>query len=116
MSFIYLASPYSAPDPALMHDRYMKALQATCAYIKVGKVIFSPIVHCHDMAIQHNMPKDVNFWWKYNRAMLSEASELWLLTLDDWKKSSGMRKEARFAIEHQIPISHVHYNEILAQA
>jgi hypothetical protein len=111
--FIYFASPYSHSDKSVRLDRYHKALTVTASYLKAGKVIYSPIVHCHELALIKNMPTDAAFWWRYNRAMLSQAGELWLLTLDGWQQSKGMRKESLYAIQHEIPISYISYAEVL---
>lgn len=111
--FIYLASPYTHKDEKVQLDRYHKAMTVLAAYLKAGKIIYSPIVHCHELALAHNMPTDAAFWWRYNRAMLSQAGELWLLTLDGWQQSKGMRKESMYAIQNEIPISYVNYAEVL---
>ena len=112
-SYIYLASPYSHKDDNVTYDRYTKTETVMAHYTRAGKVIFSPILHNHHLALVHDMPTDIAFWWKFNRTMLAQASELWLLTLDGWQASKGMRKESLFAIQHEIPISHIHYAAVL---
>ena len=111
--FVYLASPYSDKESSIQEDRYRKAATVCGAYLRAGAIIYSPIVHCHHIAKIAKMPTDAAFWWRYNRAMLSQAGELWLLTLDGWQQSKGMRKESMYAIQHEIPISYVSYAEVL---
>jgi len=115
-SFIYLASPYSDADQAVVTERVHKTELVVAAYLNQGHVVFSPILHCHELAINRNLPTDAAFWWKFNRTMLVQASELWLLTLDGWDKSKGMRKESLLAIHNMIPLKHVHYAEALVNA
>lgn len=111
-SYIYLASPYSDASSQKMYDRYWKVMQTTARLFREGKMVYSPIVHCHCMADKFKMPTDIAFWWKYNRTMIAQCEEFWLLTLDGWKQSAGMRKETRFAIEKQIPIKYIEFVSI----
>ena len=115
-SFIYLASPYSDKDQNVVMERVRKTEVAVASYLKAGKIIFSPILHCHELSINCKLPGDASFWWKFNRTMLMQAEELWLLTLDGWQQSKGMKKESMLAIHHEIPVSHVHYAEVLINA
>jgi hypothetical protein len=109
MSFIYLASPYSNTSSERVYDNYRKALEATACLIKNGHIIFSPIVHCHEMAKEFDMPTGIAFWWKHNRAMMEKASEFHILTLDGWKNSKGIRREAALAVKLQLPIRYMDF-------
>jgi hypothetical protein len=106
MSFIYLASPYSA-NPEEFHQR---ALDTTARLIAQGELIYSPIVHCHPIHLVAGMPKTFDFWMKHNFGMLSKATALWVLTLPGWEKSTGVRAEIEHALQCQIPIRYI--NEI----
>ena len=90
---IYLASPYTDEDHAVMEDRYAIVRDVTATLLARGEVIFSPIVHCHELAKYNDLPRDVGFWWRYNSGMISVAKAFAILTLDDWKESKGVRKE-----------------------
>ena len=96
-----------------MEMRYQHTMEVTACLLSQGLIVYSPIVHCHELAKVHGMPTDAQFWWRYDRAMLALASELRLLKLDGWQQSVGMRKEARFAIEREIPITYINYNEAM---
>jgi len=104
MSFIYLASPYTASlhctptEAAIVRQmRYDEAAKATAWFLCRGKAIFSPIVHCHGLAIRHDLPKDIAFWKWYNDCMLGEAYALYVLTLKDWESSKGVQHEIEIA-------------------
>lgn len=101
--FIYLASPYSHKNPAIRHQRWRAALHATATFLQDGHFIYSPIVHCHELAQAHNFSKDFEFWKEYNFAMLERASALWILRIDGWEQSKGIAAERAFAEEKNIP-------------
>lgn len=103
MSYIYLGSPYTHKDPAVMEQRY-RITEAVTAYLLLSGVhVYSPIVHCHTMAVRYNLPRDIEFWRAYNFAMLEPASEFHTLVLPGWEDSRGLKEERVFAYQHKIP-------------
>lgn len=100
---IYLASPYSG-TPDEMESRYLAAEKATAYWLLQGKIIYSPIVHCHELARKYSFPTDFNFWQHYNRGMLRHASELWVLKLSGWTESTGVTAEVNFAQQLDIEV------------
>jgi hypothetical protein len=46
---IYLASPYSHPNPAVREQRFQAACQAAAALLRSGQAVFAPIVHSHPL-------------------------------------------------------------------
>jgi len=107
--YIYLASPYSHEKEDIREFRYMQVREATAQLLNEGVPVFSPIVHCHELAKHHDLPKDAEFWKFYNRTMLKWASELWLLLLLGWRESTGMESERAMAIEFDIWTIHGYY-------
>jgi len=109
MSFIYLASPYTHPRATVRHDRYLKVRETTATLLKKEIHVYSPIVHCHDLAVAHNLPKEFDFWCKYNKAMLSEAVALWVLQIPGWEDSKGVKWEIMQAHKLNIPVKTISY-------
>ncbi len=107
MSYIYLASPYSHTSAVRRTERYLKVLEYTALTLMQRIPIFSPIIHCHDMALKYSMPKDAGFWKWYNEEMLKPARELYVLKLDGWEDSVGVRGEIGQAMGLGIPITYV---------
>ena len=103
IGYIYLASPYSHKDWKAMCFRYYEVAKFTALLMREKIAVFSPIVHCHKIAKVHDLPKDAEFWKFYNRTMIQGARELWLLHLDGWEDSIGMKGERDIAIELGIP-------------
>lgn len=98
MGFIYMGSPYTG-TPEQQQERYEKARWATAQLLIAGTVVYSPIVHCHDLALCHALPGDIDFWHWYDRAMIEAAHTLMVLTLPGWEKSKGLRWEIDLALE-----------------
>lgn len=101
---IYLASPYSHPLEEIRQYRWSVVLKVAARLMKEGHHVFSPIVHCHDMARFFDMPTDHKFWQTYDEHMISKADALWVLRMEGWDKSNGVASEIGFAQLHQIPV------------
>jgi hypothetical protein len=75
MSYLYLASPYTHPDPAVRQWRYEAVRDFAAFLCKKRQWIFCPIMHSHDMTINHQMPYEFEFWddgWDISRGIKSE--------------------------------------------
>ena len=92
---IYLASPYSDPDPAVEQQRFEAVCKVASALMMQGHRIFSPIAHTHPIAMAGEMPRGWDFWQEYDREMLGACDALWVLMLPGWDKSRGIRGELR---------------------
>ena len=99
---IYLASPYSDPDPAIRQWRFEAACKATAQMFRAGLIVFSPIVHSHPLT-QYGLPSEWKFWQRYDHAYLEACSALAVLTLDGWRESEGVSNEIKTANELGIP-------------
>lgn len=106
MSYIYLASPYTHPDHAVMEARYKEVAEHTAQMLREGLHVFSPIVHCHKLAVEYGLPRHIDFWEAYNTTMLRVASKLLVLQIEGWEDSRGIRREITLAGIMRIPIQH----------
>lgn len=96
-SFKYLASPYSSPDLEVMEDRYQEAMYCTHWLLRTKVWVYSPIVHCHEMAKKHDLPRDYLFWQHYNNAMISGSDGIIVLAIPGWQESRGVTDELKIA-------------------
>lgn len=96
--FWYLASPYSHPTASVREARYRLAEAATAWCLRQMIWIYSPIVHCHEMAFRYSFPTDAKYWEDYNYTMLEAAQGLIVLLIDGWKDSKGIAGEVGFAL------------------
>lgn len=90
---IYLASPYSHPDPLVMKTRFLLAEQVTAGLLATCQWTYSPIVHCHELASKYKLPTDFNYWKAYNLHMLRRAESFAVLTIPGWQESKGVTGE-----------------------
>jgi nucleoside 2-deoxyribosyltransferase len=95
---IYLASPYSHPDPAVRERRFRAACSAAAFLLQAGHAVFSPIAHGHVLA-EHGLPTDWSFWQRYDHEHLERCDEVIVLMLNGWEESAGVRAEIRRAHE-----------------
>lgn len=102
---IYLASPYSHPDPAVRRGRARLAAVAASVLTELHAEVFvySPITHGHAMDEQRQLPESWEFWRPRCRAAVERSSEVACLLLDHWWESVGMATEYRWAQELEIP-------------
>ena len=110
---IYLASPWSHPDPAVRERRYLQARQATAAIIRAGKPVFSPVVYSYHLAEDGGLPGDWGFWQEFDEALISRCSFLWVLTLDGWRESKGVAAEIDLAARLNKPMRCYSLEELL---
>lgn len=89
----YLASPYSHDDPYVRELRYMQAMREVDHFLSMGVPIYSPIVHCHELAKISKHRYDAEMWRRYNFVMLAAAENLWILMLPGWEDSKGIQGE-----------------------
>ena len=103
MAFIYLASPYTHKDHDVMEERYQQVMRYSAQMLRDGKHNYSPIVHCHEMAKAHDLPREFDFWVDYNKSMLEQAKDLYVLALEGWQESVGIKAEIELAKAMLIP-------------
>lgn len=91
---IYVAIPYSHPDPAVRERRYRLSNMATVALYLRGHVVFNPIGHSHNL-VEFLPPEHDNhsFWMSKDTPLLRRCSTLVVLCLPGWEESRGVREE-----------------------
>jgi hypothetical protein len=104
---IYLACPYSSPDPAVREQRFHAVNRAAARLMEQGDLIFSPISHSHPIAIDGGLPKDWGFWERYDRAILGCCRTLIVLCLPGWEQSVGVQAEIKIAKELGLDIEYI---------
>lgn len=96
---VYLASPYSHKDPFVREWRYLRTMRELGRLLRRGLIVYSPIVHCHELAKIADLPRDAKFWERYNFRMIDAASQLLVLMLPGWEESVGIADEVKHAEE-----------------
>lgn len=98
MKIIYLAVPYSDPDPAVREYRFNCVNEVALELIKQGHLVFSPISQTHPMEVTTGIRRRFDFWWPYNTAWIDWCEELYVLQLKGWNKSEGVSAEIEYYI------------------
>jgi len=94
---IYLCAPYTHSDWHVVFYRIKKVNLIAGHLINKGFFIFSPISHCHEIAMACHLPTDFDFWQRYNKAMIDACDCLLLATLAGWRESKGVTGEISYA-------------------
>lgn len=100
---IYVASPYSHPNPAVRRARYMAVAKHTAWWLRQGYPVFSPVVYGHHIAQEFSIPYIFDAWAPLLKSALSSARVLAVLQIDGWDQSVGVRNERRLAEEFVVP-------------
>ncbi len=100
---IYVVNPYSPqedhPTVDILEVRYLQVMRFVANNFGSGgkrEWLYSPILHCHEMAKRFDLPTSFDFWQDYDRHMLHLSEELWILMMPGWKTSTGVRAEAGY--------------------
>lgn len=104
---IYLAAPYSHPDPLKRELRYQLVTDYAAALMRHGHEVFSPITHSHPIACRGGLPVEWYFWRSMNRAILAVCDRVVVLKLDGWQQSKGVHAEIKIAQEYGLPVEYM---------
>lgn len=98
MSYIYIASPYTHKSELVRQERYEAAMKYLAWLItKRKEIAYSPIVHCHELGIKYNLPKEADFWERFDANFIVPAKAVHILCIDGWEKSKGIEIETKLA-------------------
>ena len=94
----YLASAHSHQAASERERRFYDAMRATAWLLNRHIWTFSPIVHCHEMAIKYELPvTDFRFWQELDETMIEASLGVIVLKEPYWRESKGVASEIKFA-------------------
>ena len=94
---IYLASPYTHPDPNVVEQRFDSIARTAGALMREGLTVYSPIVHCHPIAQRCELPTEWEYWEAVDREMIEKCDEVWVVMIPGWNTSKGVTAEVGIA-------------------
>jgi hypothetical protein len=102
---IYIASPYTSPQPGIVNFRVAET-RRYCAWLfsQHGLHPYSPIVHWHDICTAHDLPTDAHSWIAANRSALRRCDGVHVLQLPGWQESAGVTLELEWARAIGLPL------------
>lgn len=111
---IYLASPYSHDSQTVRETRFQNICHVAGVLMERGYTVFSPIAHSHTISNYIGNPTETDFYLKQDVTFLEKwADEMWIIELDGWEESKGIKKEIDFCVKHDIPIKRYGFDEIM---
>lgn len=106
---VYLAAPYSDKDPAVVEKRIKEFLEIDAILTQQGIVTVSPL-YKHFLLHVGNIPGDWEYWKKYSLTLLEKCDAVFVLGIDGWDESTGVKAETEAAKECNIPVHSVDHN------
>lgn len=105
---IYLASPYTHEDLGVREERARKVSKIAGHLIHHGHNVFCPIAHSHKVS-EHSVAdhNEHDMWMRVDISMLNRCTDLYVLTLEGWEESKGVKEEIDFARRQGMPIYHI---------
>ena len=105
---VYLACPYTHPDPATRLSRFNFATHAAATLIRRGHIVYSPITMTHPIDVV--MAGDAgtlgsDYWVRFDEAFMKVCSRIVVLAIDGWQDSRGVKREIEYFQIQGKPIS-----------
>jgi hypothetical protein len=111
---VYLAGPYTHPDPDIREARYQVATIAAAYLISKGRIVYSPLTMTHPidrLLAAHNDTLGSDYWVRFDESFMEFCSDLIVLAIDGWKTSSGIRREVQFFKDRCRPIRYMAFDQ-----
>lgn len=103
----YLASPYSR-FPGGHVKAFEETARLAAKLLREGMRIFSPITHCHPIALYGDIdPLDHDIWLPFDEAMMDACEYLLVARMPGWQDSKGIAHEIELFQRFGKPIFHL---------
>ena len=106
--YIYLASPFSHPDPQERKARVARIAKITARLIAEGHIVFSPVAYTAEIQKDGDPPAG---WYRFTLRQLAACTHLLVVKLEGWEESDGIKKEIAFAMGRGMPITYMEAND-----
>lgn len=91
---VFISSPYSDEDRAVVDDRVKLARQYVAQLALADTIAFSVIAYIHPMLEEENkLPTDYEFWRRLCMDSMEVCREVHVLCVDGWETSVGVQDE-----------------------
>ena len=95
---IFVISPYTDDDPAIIAQRVRAAEKYIANLTQQGIVAYSTIAAMDHIVHEYELRSDYAFWRKHCETMMECSKEVHVLQLDGWKESEGVQQEMLWAL------------------
>lgn len=93
---IYLACPYTHPNPRVRQERHDAAVAAAGLLMSTGARIFCPIAHTHNIDLhlqEQGIEIEHEEWLAQDKPFILGCDLLIVLMFPGWEASTGVRHE-----------------------
>jgi Domain of unknown function (DUF1937) len=107
---IYLACPYTDPDPVIRQARFELATAVAADLIRAGHIVYSPITMTHPIDVLLAGASNTlgsEYWVAFDEAFMEMCSEMIIIRLDGWQQSNGIRREIAYFTGRKRPIRYM---------
>ena len=102
---IYLACPYSHPDPRVRELRFQAANSAAAKIFRPGRLCFSPISHSHPICKVNGADGSWAAWEEFDKRVIRDlCTEVWVLVIPGHNRSVGVEAEIVYANQIGVPV------------
>ena len=96
---VYLACPYTDPDPKVRRLRFEAATNAAATLIRRGEIVYSPITMTHPIDVvlageSNTLGSD--YWVSFDEAFMEMCAEIVVLQVAGWERSGGVSREIEY--------------------
>jgi len=91
-----------------MQDRFEEACRIAGELMGQGLVVFSPIAHTHPIAVACLLPRDWQYWEKFDREFIAASDKVVVAKMHGWKESRGVRAEIEIASGLGKPVEYLY--------
>jgi hypothetical protein len=109
---IYLAAPYTHTEDAVEKIRELTITFIAGRLEKAGYSIFSPITHSARLGQILHFEGDYDTWKKTDRLFVNRLDEVWVVALEGWHCSKGVKDEMAYAQELGKTVRLVQYSPL----
>lgn len=105
---VYVAGPYTHADPLIRVERFTKLTQVAADLVKQGCIVYSPITHTHPLDlcfVRDGVELSSDFWVDFDETFMAVCTEMLVVKLPGWDKSSGVRREMAYFQRHGLPVN-----------
>jgi Domain of unknown function (DUF1937) len=99
MRKIFLACPYSHPDPQVTEQRFLACNKVAGWIIQAGAAVYSQVSMSHpiNLAFENREGLEIGkLWAPVDATFMEFLDELIILDLEGWDASSGIKREIEF--------------------
>lgn len=96
---IYLAGPYTHPDPAIRAARAHDATIAAARMIEQGYIVYSPLSMTHPIDVQMSADGETqgsDYWVAFDEAFMEHCAAIVVVMTSGWNQSRGVAREIAF--------------------